>query len=287
MSRFFLGLDGGQSSTVALVADETGRVLGAGTGGPCDSEHFRQSMLESVQSAASNAGLAEKTKFTAACFGLSGGSTGREAILRELVAADHYAFHTDALIALTGALAGEPGVIAIAGTGSIAFGRNAAGTMARAGGWGYAFGDEGGAFDIVRQALRAALRDEEGWGAKTQLGEGLRKATGVERMNDLLHRFYTPEFPRAKIARYAKLVDQAAREGDATARDIMNAPRNRWQPSWRRCAGNCFIVAKMRAFPISGECSRAKWYESVFSCWWNWKAMRAFIHRRLVQRGAR
>ena len=56
----------------------------------------------------------------------------------------------------------------IAGTGSMVFGRKGERTM-RAGGWGYVFGDEGGAFWIVKQALRAALRDEEGWGSKTRL----------------------------------------------------------------------------------------------------------------------
>ena len=55
-------------------------------------------------------------------------------------------------------------MICIAGTGSIAYGRNAARKFARVGGWGYIFGDEGGGFDLTRQALRAILRHEEGWG---------------------------------------------------------------------------------------------------------------------------
>ena len=63
---------------------------------------------------------------------------------------------------------------------------------ARAGGWGYIFGDEGGGFDIARQALRAALRMEEGWGPPTALREMLLAATGVRgRQRDaapLLHR---------------------------------------------------------------------------------------------------
>jgi N-acetylglucosamine kinase-like BadF-type ATPase len=114
-------------------------------------------------------------------------------------------------------------VIAIAGTGSIAFGQNAEGKTARAGGWGYVFGDEGGAFDLVRQALRAALRQEEGWGPATTLRKALMEATGAPDMNSLLHWFYTPEFPKARIASYAKLVDEAAREGDTIAGDILHA----------------------------------------------------------------
>ena len=230
MHQYFLGIDAGQSATAALVADETGRVLGEGSAGSCDHigtsegrERFRAAIGGAVRAALQKAGFPEKTQFAAACLGLSGGPAQKEALVRELISAHHLKITTDALVALTGALAGGPGVIAIAGTGSIAFGRNAAGKIARTGGWGYAFGDEGGAFDIVRQALRAALRNEEGWGTATALGEVLHQATGVANMNDLLHRFYTPEYPRAKIASYARLVDQAARDGDHTARDIMSA----------------------------------------------------------------
>ena len=129
----------------------------------------------------------------------------------------------DGLIALSGATAGAPGIIVIAGTGSFAFGRNAAGETRRAGGWGYIFGDEGGGFDTTRQALRAALRFEEGWGPPTALHRVLLNATGAEDANDLLHRFYTTDFPRPKIAALSKLVDEAAAAGDRVARDILHS----------------------------------------------------------------
>ena len=91
------------------------------------------------------------------------------------------------MVALAGAHAGEPGIITVAGTGTISFGRNAAGKYARAGGWGYVYGDEGGGFDIVRQAVRAILRYEEGWGPPTLLTAKLLEATGMKLANDLLH----------------------------------------------------------------------------------------------------
>src|SRR5208282_6278819 len=94
---------------------------------------------------------------------------------------------TDAAIALSGATATGQGIAAIAGTGSIAFGRNAEGRTARTGGWGYIFGDEGGAFDIARQALRAALRMEEGWGPETALRRMLLEATGAATVNQAQH----------------------------------------------------------------------------------------------------
>ena len=159
--------------------------------------------------------------FEAACFGMSGGPDDKEAILSGILPASKLIVTHDALIALSGATAGEPGVVAIAGTGSIAFGRNAAGETARAGGWGYVFGDEGGGFDIVRQAVRAALRFEEGWGPETALHGVLLAATGAPDANEAMHRLYTDDWPRPRVASLSKLVDGAAAEGDAVARDIL------------------------------------------------------------------
>lgn len=227
--KLFLGVDGGQSSTTALIADETGRVLGAGTGGPCNHvgaaegrQKLARAVGECVGVACAQAGLdADSVRFAAACFGMSGGPADKQAILGEILRADRLLVTTDAVIALAGATAGRPGIIAIAGTGSIAFGRNAAGRWARAGGWGYIFGDEGGGFDITRQALRAALRYEEGWGPATALHRVLLAETGAADANDLLHRFYTQEWPRPRVAKLAPLVDRAAREGDAVALGVI------------------------------------------------------------------
>ena len=227
-NRFFLGVDGGQSSTTALIAAETGRVLGSGRAGPCNHasgaegrEKFIHALRECVSAACRNAGLDSAPRFASACLGLSGGPADKEALVSEILASDQTIVTHDAAIALAGALAGQPGVIVIAGTGSIAFGRGPQDKAARAGGWGYVFGDEGGGFHIVRQALRAALRLEEGWGQATSLRAVLLEATGAHDANELLHRFYTPDFPRPRIAALAKLVDQAAGEGDPTAREIL------------------------------------------------------------------
>jgi N-acetylglucosamine kinase-like BadF-type ATPase len=229
MPDLFLGVDGGQSTTTALIGDAAGRVLGEGVGGPCNhagSEEgrtkLRNAVGECVGKACGAAGLSlEDVAFEAACFGMSGGPADKRAILAEILRARRLEVTTDAVIALAGATAGEPGLITIAGTGSIAFGRNAAGRTARAGGWGYVFGDEGGAFDIARQALRAALREEEGWGPQTALRPMLLRECGAADANDLLHRFYTPEWPRPRIAALAALVDRAAAAGDPIAREIL------------------------------------------------------------------
>ncbi len=225
---YFLGVDGGQSSTTAVIGDEAGRVLGRGEAGPCnhvEAERGREKLAaaisESVAAAAHAAGLGDPPPFAAACFGMSGGPADKREIIGSIVRTNRLEVTDDAYIALLGSTAGEPGLIVIAGTGSIAYGRNAGGRTARAGGWGHIFGDEGSGFDIVRQALRAALRQEEGWGPPTALGRRLLEATGAASANDLLHRFYTRDFPRDRVAGYAPLVDAAALEGDAAAQSLL------------------------------------------------------------------
>jgi N-acetylglucosamine kinase len=229
--KYFLGVDGGQSGTTAVIGDESGRILGTGEGGPCNHAaaaegraKLERAIRGSVGAACESAGLnLASTTFEAACFGLSGGPEDRLEILSSIVKSARPLIVTiDAVVALSGATPKGQGIIVIAGTGSISFGRNAGGQSARAGGWGYIFGDEGGAFDIARQALRASLRMEEGWGPQTRLREILLDATGSRDANEMLHRFYGPEWPRSRVATLAPLVDRASAEGDAVAEQIIH-----------------------------------------------------------------
>jgi N-acetylglucosamine kinase-like BadF-type ATPase len=192
--------------------------------GPGGREKFLNAIGGSVREALRASGLDEQRReFDAACMGFSGGPADKRALIEELFTIPALDVTTDMPIALSGACGGHPGVITNAGTGSFAFGRDAEGKTARAGGWGYIFGDEGGGFDTTRQALRAVLRNEEGWGPATMLRDKLLGATGAISANDLLHRFYTTDYPRPLIASYSRLVDEAATEGDAVARDILHA----------------------------------------------------------------
>lgn len=241
MSEYFLGVDGGQSSTTAVIGDAAGRVIGWATAGACNHvaaaegrAKFLRVMGECIGKAAALAGMVTegKLRFAAACLGMSGGPDDKADLFRELLVADRLEVTNDALIALSGAMSGGPGVIVIAGTGSISYGRNAAGEIARAGGWGYIFGDEGGSFDIARQALRAILREYEGWGPRTALTPVLLAAGEASEANELLHRFYTPDWPRSRVAELAKMVNHVAEQGDPTAIDIMH-----------RCAQELAVLA--------------------------------------------
>jgi len=228
--RFYLGVDGGKSSTKSAIGDAAGCVLGTGVGGPCNHvgeaegrERLARAVTESVALACKQAGLdASQIQFEAACFGMSGGPADKQAILAEILRAKKLIVTDDMLIALSGATGGDPGVAVNAGTGSFAFGRNQAGETARAGGWGFVFGDEGSGFDIARQALRAALRFEEGWGPQTALHAALLTAASAANANDLLHEWYTLAWPRPRVAALSKLVDEVAAAGDPVAREILS-----------------------------------------------------------------
>jgi len=261
--RLFLGVDGGQSGTKAVIGDADGHVLGSGTAGPCNharTDEGRRKLISSaggsVAAACAQAGLDPgDVRFAAACFGMSGGPADKQAILKEILPADTLLVTDDIVIALAGAMAGGPGIITNAGTGSFACGRNAAGSTARVGGWGYIFGDEGGSFDIARQALRAILRAEEGWGPQTALAPRFLDATGCADANSVMHLFYTPDWPRSRVATLARLVDETAMAGDAVACDVLHNAAQQL----------ALLTASVRGqLWASGETVRAAWTGGAF-----------------------
>ena len=228
--KLFLGVDGGQSSTTALLADETGRVVGRGADGPCNHvksaaegrEKFIRVIGGCIRAAAREAGLADEIPaLRSACLGFSGGPADKQGILREMLTTDHLLVTTDAAIALAGATRGGAGIITIAGTGHISMGRGTDGKLARAGGWGYIFCDEGGGFWIAREAVRAAMRVHEHWGTQTSLHARMLEATGHTDANAMMHAMYTADWPRKRLASLSRLVDEEAEKGDPEARDIL------------------------------------------------------------------
>jgi N-acetylglucosamine kinase-like BadF-type ATPase len=224
------GIDGGASSTTCIIADETGRVLGAGSGGPIDHLYLpagrrrtRDAVGEAYAAAARRAHLRGPAGAIAA--GLTGLEPGSDEsgaavrILRGLTHADVVRATWDAEIAFLGASGGGPGVMVIGGTGSVALGRNAAGETARGGGYGYLIDDAGGGVSIGRAGLRAALRAGEGWGPATIL-TGMFKAQ-LGGWPEIRRRVYGEGRGRALLASLVPAVEEAARGGDAVARAIL------------------------------------------------------------------
>jgi N-acetylglucosamine kinase-like BadF-type ATPase len=232
--QLYLGVDGGQSSTKALVGNARGEVLGQGLGGPCNHaakaegrDKLKRALSEAVGQALVPLDLTlTEARFHRICVGMSGGPDDKREIIQHLIQADSYDVTTDAHIALYGALEGGPGAVVISGTGSISLSQDGQGRIWRAGGWGYVFGDDGSAFDIARLSLRASLAAEEGWGPGTALRAALLAATQSGSANQLLHRWYAGEFSRDQTADWSRLAEEAASQGDTVALSILEGAGN-------------------------------------------------------------
>jgi N-acetylglucosamine kinase-like BadF-type ATPase len=230
--RLFLGVDGGQSHTEAVVADVDGRVLGRGHGGPSNHveapggrERLTRAVIESVGGALAAAGLGQmaSTRFTAAHFAMTGEADFKHDIVASVVQADRLDVSHDAPAALAGATAGRAGIVVIAGTGCVAYGENAAGQSMRCGGFGFVFGDEGGAFGLARDTSRACMRALDRGMPPTPLVHTLCARFGVDDLRLMPMRFYNAKLSRDEVAAAARDVLEAAEQGDALAMGAVEA----------------------------------------------------------------
>jgi N-acetylglucosamine kinase len=228
--KHFIGVDGGGSKTDALVIDETGQPLGRGLAGPAN--HLRvgietatRNIERAVNIAMVEAGIAIRNVEYAYC-GIAGADhpAHRQRVidsLRIFFPRGNFIVDNDARIALTGAVGFGSGIVVIAGTGSVAFGRNEAGEESRAGGWGPTIGDEGSGYAIARDGLSAIVRAHDGRGPRTKMTELLCYDYDMCSPEDLPRFVYATTTHADDIARYGKLVIEAARQGDQVARDIL------------------------------------------------------------------
>jgi N-acetylglucosamine kinase len=113
------------------------------------------------------------------------------------------------------------GIVAIAGTGSIIFGRNSQGCTKRVGGWGHILGDEGSAYYMAVSGMRAALRAYDGRSKPTCLQEHLREHLGLSSLENLIEVIYRRGWSVKEIAALAPIVDRAAASGDEVAISIV------------------------------------------------------------------
>lgn len=224
-----VGVDGGGSKTHAVIVDADDRVLGEGTSGPSNPlrvgiSRAAVAVREAIDKACEAAQL-RREDIVAAEVGLAG---ARRTELRERVrealgklGVAEVEVVGDADIALYGATEGKPGVVVIAGTGSVCCGVNARGKRNCAGGWGPVAGDEGGGAWIARRALRAIAHASDGRGPKTSLMEAACAYFHVTTPEDLSTAIYAPTMTNERLAGFGKQVIEAANTKDQVAREIM------------------------------------------------------------------
>lgn len=227
------GLDGGGSQTTCRVATVTGVVLGEAQAGGASLTHWRPEQVEKHLAQALQGALKQAqppqdaSQIAAVCAGFAGaGDSGRrsryEAMLRKLAPEARILLVTDADLALAGGLEGEPGIVVISGTGSIALGRNGGNQIARVGGNGPEEGDEGSGYWIGRLAvsrLLGAARDDSpsSFHASILAHWSRRDAQDLEHWLKECQGHGT----RPAYAGLVPIVAQAAQAGDAEAQEIL------------------------------------------------------------------
>lgn len=229
MQSLVVGVDGGGTKTRALLADERGEqlaeALGPGSAArPNEIEQSAGVIAGVVRDVLDQAELGDQRP-RIVCVGVAG--VGREAqrqALHEALAshdvADEIVVQTDFGVALDDAFGDGPGILLIAGTGSSAFGRGPAGSMARCGGWGPVIGDEGGGAWIGRRALSVVSAAADGREPETALTGAVLTAAEVSEASDLIA--WAADATPGKLATLAPVVVSVADAGDLRANSIVS-----------------------------------------------------------------
>lgn len=227
-----LAIDGGQTSTKAILADTHGNLVGQGTGSPCDHingphgyERNRAAIHSATRAALENAGV-EPDRIVAAGLGLTSCPPELnvrhlfEEMVRDIASPQHLWIDHDVASNLAGASAGEPGIVVIAGGGSVGYGIDRAGNDTKAGGMGYLMGDEGSAWWIGLEALHAAATAADGRSGESALLPFVLDHFGIPTIRHIVEILYGPHFTRDQVSGLAPEVVRLA-QSDVAAHEIV------------------------------------------------------------------
>ena len=226
--EYYLGIDGGGTKTRFCLADGKGKILRSyQTIGVSYRQYTFDTicarLLEGAKQCLAPEGITVDM-LSAVCVGYPcyGESEVQDNILKQhaqlLFAPAPVLVVNDVEIAWTGALDGEPGVHVVCGTGSIAFGGNAAGMTARCGGWLDYFSDEGSGYWLGRKAMKLFSQQADGREEKGPLYEILLKQLRLHDEISFIDKMAQDYIPyRERVASLQLYLLEAARAGDLTA----------------------------------------------------------------------
>ena len=234
--RTVVGVDGGGTSTVAIVAQvvngQDPEYLSRGYAGSANPKAvgwgnafsaIKQAIDEAKANVSKNAGI---DQFESACIAVAGcgrkeDQTRLMSWLQDQGLAKAHMVVDDGQVVLRAGTPQGIGVAVIAGTGSLVIGRNPHGESTRAGGWGYLLGDEGSGYAIGLEGLKAVVRATDAVGPATELSQRLLTACGVSQSSGLFDLIYGKDFSRVDIAGLAPIVLEVGSEGDDVALSVV------------------------------------------------------------------
>jgi N-acetylglucosamine kinase-like BadF-type ATPase len=229
--QLFLGVDGGGTKTQIALMNEAREVTCEGIAGPSNPlrvgvETAVSNIMKAINEACDGGGVS-RGDIASATLGLAGVRRAdlkrsvRESFMKRL-AIQRVEVVTDAEIALFATTQGKPGLVVIAGTGSVCLGKNDSGEMAISGGWGPLAGDEGGGVGIAQQALHTIAKASDGRGIPTMLSQRASEYFRASGPENLIVAIYSPQVDNSRIAGFARLVVETAQDGDEIAIKILN-----------------------------------------------------------------
>jgi N-acetylglucosamine kinase len=260
---FVLGIDAGGTKTVCFLADGTGALLSEGRAGGANLQTDGELQLEKVIHRLMEETIGDRMVAPSSiCLGIAGVDRADEAtivqdVMRRVGYKARVVITNDALVALVAGVGHEAGVVIVAGTGSIAYGRNHDNVAARAGGWGYVLGDEGSGYWIGRRALRAVVRHADGRGPVTRLTPRVLEHYDVARPADLIQEIYHRSLRPPDIAALAGQVQAACTEGDAVAAGILEGAARELLDSAASVVGQLGMTNSAFMFVLAGGVFRA------------------------------
>lgn len=231
MRDLILAVDSGATRTTCAISDENGEILGIGITG--SSSHYavsvkqaQENLRSAIEKAAVSANLnATVNVFDIGCFGLTALDSKHDYQLNKnfidsLGIIKRPIIVSDAVTAYYAVTSGKPGIVVIAGTGSVAFGINAKGESAQSGGKEWLISDEGSAYHIAVEGLKCALRAYDRRGEKTVLKAMLMKHFNISTFEDIVEEIYR-NTDKSRISSLAPIVTAAAGRGDIVALRIL------------------------------------------------------------------
>ena len=228
MKTLVFGADGGGTKTIGIISDGGNviakRSVGASNPNVVGFDAAANRLYELIVSCCGDAGC-KPTDVQSLVLGIAG--VGRQDIRNALsdkivnLAGNELplVIDTDARIAIEGAFNGGPGVVIIAGTGSIVIGKSSGGEIVVAGGWGRILGDEGSGYWLGREALKSVAQWLDGRGGSEHLAKLVAKELGLQNRDELIAAVYQNE---CDVAGVASLLIGAAEEGDTYSLEILH-----------------------------------------------------------------
>jgi N-acetylglucosamine kinase-like BadF-type ATPase len=222
-----LGIDGGGSKALVALADKSGRVLEVSRSegiNPMDNRGWRQRFERHLKGFAGANGLAGIGAAMPAYGEVEYISAEQRGVIADAFGAVPQRVLNDVDAAQIGAFAGGPGILILAGTGSMAWARDAKGKSHRVGGWGETIGDEGSGHWIGRRVLSLVSQSLDGRAAPTRLVDAVFEALRLghdDPVNGLEGWVSRLTHPRSEISALAAVCGAVAETGDAGAIAIL------------------------------------------------------------------